>query len=127
MTEAQADTPPWDVSDNDKPMAATEVLQNMADYIGPTSTAIADYNPVAAGLAEAEASFRTLTTADRAAARPYVVRTGAMPRGGFAELARTAPEPARAEAQLRLLNGVYGSGEEPKPGSAIKLIQYAAP
>jgi predicted Zn-dependent protease len=81
----------------------------------------------AAGLAEAEASFRALTTADRAAARPYVVRTGAMPRGGFAELARTAPEPARAEAQLRLLNGVYGSGEEPKPGSAIKLIQHAAP
>jgi IgA-specific serine endopeptidase len=58
MTEAQTDTPPWDVSDKDKPMTATEVLQNMADYIGPTSTAIADYNPVAAGLAELKARLK---------------------------------------------------------------------
>jgi len=74
-----------------------------------------------AGIAEAEGSFRALSAADRAAARPWVVRTAAYPRGGFAELARSSPLP-QAEAQLRLMNGVYGGGE-PKPGQPVKVVQ----
>ena len=72
-------------------------------------------------LQEAEASFRALTAADRAAARPWTLDSVAYPRGGFAELARGSPLP-RAEQQLRLLNGVYGGGE-PKPGEPVKVVR----
>jgi len=74
----------------------------------------------AAGLQEAEASFRALTAADRAAAKPWLVRTVLMPAGGFAELARRSTQ---TEAVLRLLNGVYGGGADPKPGVAVKFVQ----
>jgi predicted Zn-dependent protease len=76
-----------------------------------------------AGLAEAAASFRALTPADRQAARPWTLQTVAYPRGGFADLARSSPLPAPAEAQLRLINGVYGSGAEPPPGQIVKVVR----
>jgi len=76
-----------------------------------------------AGLAEAESSFRALTAADRAAARPWTVKVVAYPRGGFAELARGSPLPTQAEAQLRLMNGAYGAAAEPKPGQPVKVVQ----
>jgi predicted Zn-dependent protease len=72
-------------------------------------------------LKEAEASFRALTAADRKAARPWVVRTVAYPRGGFAELAKQSPLSTYAEQQLRLLNGFYAGGE-PKPGQLVKVV-----
>ena len=74
-------------------------------------------------VAEAESSFRALTAADRAAARPWMVRTTAYPRGGFAELARSSPLQSGAEAQLKLMNGVYGGGPEPRLGSTVKIVQ----
>ena len=77
----------------------------------------------AAQVAEAESSFRTLTSADRAAAKPWIVRTTPYPRGGFAELARYSPLQSQAEGQLKLLNGVYGGGPEPKVGSRVKIVQ----
>ena len=73
------------------------------------------------GLREAEASFRPLSAADRAAARPWVLRTVALPAGGLAELARRSPLP-QAERQLRLLNGVYGGGEL-RPGQLVKVVE----
>ena len=77
-----------------------------------------------AGLVEAESSFRAMTAADRAAARPWTVRAVPFPRGGFAELAQSSPlPPARAEAQLRLMNGAYGGGAEPKPGQLVKFVK----
>ncbi len=39
-------------------------------------------------LRETESSFRAMTAADRAAARPWTLKTVPFPRGGFAELAR---------------------------------------
>jgi len=75
-----------------------------------------------AGMLEAESSFRALTAADRAAARPWTVKTQPYPRGGFAELARGSPLPVRAEAQLRLLNSAYGGAAEPKPGQPVKVV-----
>ena len=76
-----------------------------------------------AGLTETESSFRAMTAADRAAARPWSVQTVPFPRGGFGELARSSPlPPARAEAQLRLMNGAYGGGGEPKPGQPVKGV-----
>ncbi len=75
-----------------------------------------------AGMLEAESSFRALTAADRAAARPWSVNTVPYPRGGFAELARSSPLPARAESQLRLMNSAYGGGAEPRPGQPVKVV-----
>ncbi|HMM55079.1 MAG TPA: M48 family metalloprotease [Candidatus Desulfobacillus sp.] len=75
-----------------------------------------------AGMREAEATFRPLTAADRAAARPWVLKTAPFPRGGFAELARRSPLGAGAEAQLRLLNGAYPRGE-PAVGQPVKIVE----
>lgn len=72
-------------------------------------------------LREAEGSFRALTTQDRAAARPWVLKTVAFPRGGFAELAKSSPIDA-PERQLRLINGYYGGGE-PQPGQTVKVVE----
>jgi len=89
------------------------------------------------GLAQAEGSFRAMTAADRLAARPWAIRLQPLPRGGFAELARSSPLGQQAEGQLRLLNGVYSgvgpsngsaagptpSAPEPKVGQLVKTIQ----
>jgi predicted Zn-dependent protease len=74
-------------------------------------------------LEQTEATFRPLAAAERAAARPWTLRTLPMPRGGFAELARRAPLPTHAEQQQRLLNGVYGGGAEPQPGQPVKTVE----
>ena len=74
-----------------------------------------------AAMRDAEASFRPLGAAERAAARPWTLRTVPYPRGGFAELARQSPLP-NAERQLKLLNGFYAGGE-PAPGQAVKVVQ----
>lgn len=77
-----------------------------------------------AGLAEAEASFRAMTAADKAAARAWSVQSVPYPRGGFAELAKASPLPAAsAEAHLRLMNGAYGGGVEPKVGEMVKVVR----
>ncbi|MFO1219550.1 MAG: M48 family metalloprotease [Burkholderiaceae bacterium] len=73
-------------------------------------------------LREAEASFRAMTAADRNAARPWVVKTGNLPAGGLSELARRSPLP-HAEGHLRLLNGAYGGGAEPRAGQRIKFVE----
>lgn len=73
-------------------------------------------------LREAEVSFRPLTAAERAAARPWVLKTVPYPRGGFAQLARQSPLGGDAEAQLRLLNGVYAGGEPPA-GQMVKIVE----
>jgi predicted Zn-dependent protease len=72
------------------------------------------------GRREAEESFRALTTKDKAAARPWALKSVVYPKGGFAELAKASPI-ERPEQQLRLLNGYY-SGGEPKPGQLVKVV-----
>ena len=73
-------------------------------------------------IGEAAASFRPLTSADLAAARPRTIKTVPFPKGGFAELARQSPLSGNAEPQLRLLNGDY-SGGQPRPGQLVKTIE----
>ncbi len=70
---------------------------------------------------DAESSFRALTAADRAAARPWIVKTVPFPRGGFPVLARQSPLASAPEQQLRLINGVYAGGE-PQPGQMVKVV-----
>ncbi len=77
----------------------------------------------AAGLSEAEASFRPLSAAERAAARPWMLKTVSFPLGGFAELARSSPLTTQAEAQLKLLNSAYAGGAEPRPGQPVKVVR----
>ena len=73
------------------------------------------------GLREAALSFRAMNAADRAAAKPWVLRSVPMPRGGFAQLVRSSPLTEHAEQQLRLLNASGGS--EPAPGTLIKTVE----
>lgn len=71
---------------------------------------------------EAEASFRPLTSADRAAARPWTIRTVPYRRGSLPQLGRESPLAGNAEQQLRLLNGVYAGGDLPA-GQLVKVIE----
>lgn len=73
-----------------------------------------------ASLREAESTFRALTSADRAAAKPYKLRMTPLPAGGFSQLAKQSPLP-NAERQLRLINGVY-AGTDPAPGTRVKVV-----
>lgn len=70
------------------------------------------------GLMAAEKSFRAMTAADQQAARPWVVRTVPLPRGGFAELARQSP---LTEKRLQLLNGTWGRNDPPA-GQVVKTV-----
>jgi predicted Zn-dependent protease len=72
---------------------------------------------------EAESSFRAMTAADRAAAKPWVIHTVSYPRGGFAEMARSTALLDNKETRLKLLNGAYGDGPQPKPGQLVKTVQ----
>ena len=72
-------------------------------------------------LQEAEASFRPLTAADRAAAKPWTIKTVPYQRGGFAQLARQSPLASYPEQQLKLINGVYAGGE-PAAGQWVKVV-----
>ncbi len=71
-------------------------------------------------LQDAQSSFRPLSAADRAEARPWVMRVAALPPGGLAELVRRSPL-EMAEQQLRLINGVYGGGTL-APGQLVKFV-----
>ena len=73
-----------------------------------------------APMRETENGFRAMNQNDAAAARPWLLRTTTMPRGGFAEMARATPI-ANPEQQLKLINGVYASGTIP-PGAAVKVV-----
>jgi predicted Zn-dependent protease len=73
------------------------------------------------GLQEAERSFRAMTPQDASAAKPWVLRTSALPRGGFGDLARSAPMSTLPEQQLKLMNGVY-SGGTVQPGALVKVV-----
>jgi predicted Zn-dependent protease len=75
-----------------------------------------------AQILQAAGSFRAFTSNDRGPAQPWKVRTVQYPRGGFAQLARSAPLGTSAESQLRLINGVYGGGE-PAAGQMVKVIE----
>lgn len=72
---------------------------------------------------EAEGSFRALNATDRQAARPWVLTTVPFPKGGFAEMARTSPLSPQPEAQLRLINSVYGATRTPAVDERVKTVR----
>jgi predicted Zn-dependent protease len=88
-------------------------------YLSRDANALARHR---AQISQAVQSFRAFSANDRAAAQPWKLRTVQYPRGGFAQLARSAPVGANAEGQLRLLNGVYAGGE-PAAGQLVKVVE----
>jgi predicted Zn-dependent protease len=71
----------------------------------------------------AQRSFHAITDAERALARPLTLRVITARAGlTFAELARTSPLGKHAEGYLRVINGMYPSGE-PVAGQALKIVQ----
>ena len=68
-------------------------------------------------------SFHAITAADRALARPLQLRIITARSGmTFAELARRSPLGRFAEGHLRVINGLYPSGE-PVAGQALKIVE----
>lgn len=68
-------------------------------------------------------SLRVLATDEREALKPHRIRLlAAQPGMTLAALAQRSPLGPQAEAQLRLLNGLYPKGE-PKPGQLLKIVQ----
>ncbi len=66
-----------------------------------------------------EKTFRPMSSADTRAARPWAVDLVPYPRGGFAALQSPG---VSTERQLRLLNGLYDGGPEPKVGQLVKVV-----
>jgi len=75
-----------------------------------------------ASLMSTEKSFRALTANDAKEARPWQVRVVPFPRGGFEELQKQSAAVPQGLRQLRLLNGAYNGGAQPKAGERVKVI-----
>lgn len=109
-------------------ISATVITLNNADYVFSKLQKTGTNSSYDQVLRDIVASFRALTPADVANAKPYVLRTVVLPRttSPFADLARDvspiAPQYRNAEAQLRLLNQVYPQGNI-APGQMVKTIQ----
>lgn len=72
-----------------------------------------------AALNATEKSFRPMSSADARAARPWAVDLVPFPRSGFAALQTSG---VSTERQLRLLNGLYDGGPEPRVGQLVKVV-----
>ncbi|GAB4349002.1 MAG: M48 family metalloprotease [Immundisolibacter sp.] len=83
----------------------------------------ADPAAVDAAMRQTALSFHPLREQERPLAEPLRLRLYTTKAGdSFASLARASSLSGDVEAQLRLLNGAYPSGE-PAPGQVLKLVQ----
>jgi predicted Zn-dependent protease len=107
-----------------KPVLAAAINYNGSQYLLAALAKDANaYNQNRNEMKAAINSFHTLTADERQQARPHVIRVvKAQPGTSMAQLAAQSPLGKSAEAQLRLMNDLYPSGE-PKPGQMIKIIQ----
>jgi len=111
-------------SQQGKPVVVAVAVFNGTQYLiaGMTKDK-STYDRERSTLRAAINSFHAITPAERKAARPFVLRlVTVQPRMTMASLAQQSPLGAEAESQLRLLNGLYPSGE-PKPAQLIKIVQ----
>ncbi len=111
-------------SQQGKPVVVAAVVFNGAQYlIAGMARDKSTYDRERSTLRAAINSFRSITPAEKLAARPYVLRlVTAQPGTTMAGLAGQSPLGADAESQLRLMNGLYPGGE-PKPGQLLKIVQ----
>ena len=107
-----------------KPVLVGAVVFGGAQYlIAGLSRDANAYNQHRDSLKAAINSFHALTPAERKAARPYRIRLVTAQSGTtLARLAAQSPLGGNAVSQLRLMNGLYPSGE-PQPGQVLKVIQ----
>ncbi|HEX4857729.1 MAG TPA: M48 family metalloprotease, partial [Usitatibacteraceae bacterium] len=108
-------------------LEATVVSIGNADFIMvPMAKSAQARQTHRAGVLATLNSVRRMTPDDQRAARPYQLRATTMPRTatgqGFRELARSVPDIGNAEAQLRLLNHAYPSGDI-EPGRLVKSLR----
>ena len=107
-----------------KPVVVAAVVFNGAQYLIAGMTKDKEvYDRERSALRAAINSFHAITSAEKLAARPYVLRLiNVQPGMTMAGLARQSPLGADAEGQLRLMNDLYPDGE-PKPGQLLKIVQ----
>jgi predicted Zn-dependent protease len=98
-------------------------LGKAAYLIGAQARTDAAFNQFKGEIEASIASFHTITETERAAAQPLQLRVITATAGQtFAELARRSPLGRFAEGHLRVINGLYPSGE-PVAGQALKIVE----
>ncbi len=107
-----------------KPVVVAAVVLDGTQYLlAGMARDMAAYDRERSALRAAINSFHAITSAEKKAARTYTLRRiTASPGQTIAELARKSPLGAEAELQLRLMNGLYPSGE-PELGQPLKIVQ----
>jgi predicted Zn-dependent protease len=107
-----------------KPTQVTVVFLGKSAYaIGLQGSSEAAFRQHRASLEAALQSFHAITPQELAAAKPLRLRVITARAGQtFAELAKVSPLGRFAEAHLRVLNGLYPSGE-PVAGQALKIVE----
>lgn len=107
-----------------KPTRVTVVfLGKSAFAIGLQAGTDATFRQYSAAMEASLQSFHAITTEERALAKPLRVRVITARNGlTFAELARTSPLGRFAEGHLRVINGLYPTGE-PVAGQALKIVE----
>lgn len=105
-------------------MVVAAVVFNGTQYlVGGMAKDKAAYNRERSKLRASINSFRAITPKEKRLARPHVLRlVTAEPGTSMAAFARQSALGSDAESQLRLLNGLYPSGE-PRPGQRLKIVQ----
>lgn len=98
-------------------------LGKSAFLLGAQARSPASFNQHRAKIDSAIQSFHALNAQERAQAKPLRIRVITARRGQtFAGLAQRSPLDRFAEDQLRVINGMYPSGE-PVAGQAVKIIE----
>lgn len=107
-----------------KPTRVTVVfLGKSAFAIGLQGSTDAAFRQHSAAMEASLQSFHAITAAERALAKPLRIRVITARNGmTFAELARTSPLGRFAEGHLRVINGLYPTGE-PVAGQALKIVE----
>jgi predicted Zn-dependent protease len=107
-----------------KPVLAAAISHSGNQYLFAALAKDANaYNQNRNDMKAAINSFHSLSAEERQRAKPHVIRLAKVqPGASMAQLAAQSPLGKTAEAQLRLMNGFYPSGE-PKAGQMIKIIQ----
>ena len=109
---------------NGRPTRAACVFHGKGAYLiaGQARTAEA-FKQYAADIEATIMSFREMTDEERAFARPLRLRVITAPAGAtFAALARKSPLGRFSEGHLRVINGMYPTGE-PVAGQPLKVVE----
>lgn len=98
-------------------------LGQSAFLIGGQARSAASFNQHRGEIDSAIRSFHAMSAEERARAKPLRIRVITARAGEtFAELAQRAPLERFAEDHLRVINGLYPSGE-PSAGQAVKIVE----